>query len=192
MGWREWIGLPLLGVAHLKAKVDTGARTSALHAEDLELVEHDGDTWARFHVLPHQRSDDDPIAATARVVDLRDVRSSSGITDQRPVIVTEIELVGTTVTAEVTLTSRDEMGFRMLIGREALRRRFVVDPGRSYLGGRPPRRIRHRAARAGHAAHHAPVHLPDDDAAADGPGNDPDPVDDDLAMIDDIHTEDRP
>lgn len=170
VGWREWVALPSLGVAHLKAKVDTGARTSALHAEDLELEERGGDTWARFHVLPHQRSDDDPVTTTAMVVDLREVRSSSGTTDQRPVIVTEIELVGTTVTAEVTLTSRDEMGFRMLIGREALRRRFVVDPGRSYLGGRPPRRIRHRAARPGHAAHHAPVHLPDDDA--DTPGED--------------------
>jgi hypothetical protein len=147
VGWREWVGLPLLGVAHLKAKVDTGARTSALHAEDLELFERDHQTWARFHVLPHQRSEDDPITATARVVDQREVRSSSGATDHRPVIRTDIALVGTTVTAEVTLTSRDEMGFRMLIGREALRDRFVVDPGRSYLGGRPPRRVRHRAGR---------------------------------------------
>ena len=147
VGWREWVGLPLLGVAHVKAKVDTGARTSALHAEDLELFDRDGEPWARFHVLPHQRSDDDPVTATARVVDEREVRSSSGATDHRPVILTEIQLVGTTVTAEVTLTTRDEMGFRMLIGREALRGRFVVDPGRSYLGGRPPRRVRHRASR---------------------------------------------
>lgn len=137
IGWREWVDLPALGLGGIKAKMDTGARTSALHAINLELAQVDGMLVAHFDVLPRQRSDDDPTSVTATVTDQREVRSSSGALDLRPVISTEIRLLDTIVVAEVTLTNRDEMGFRMLVGRQAIRRRFVVDPGRSYLGGSP-------------------------------------------------------
>ncbi len=139
-GWREWVALPDWGVPNLKAKIDTGARTSALHAHDLR---RDGDV-VTFSVHPWQGSDDDPVAVTARVVDQREVRSSSGETEHRPVVRTALRLVGLVTPVELTLTNRDEMGFRMLVGREALRGRFVVDPGRSYVGGRPPIDVRRR------------------------------------------------
>ncbi len=144
IGWREWVRLPVWDVAHIKAKIDTGARTSSLHAFGLEWFERDGVPRVRFQVQPWQRSVDDAVAVDAAVVSTRDVKSSSGAVERRPVVRTPIELAGTTVDAEITLTRRDEMGFRMLIGREALRRRFVVDPGRSYLGGRPPTSVREK------------------------------------------------
>lgn len=143
-GWREWVRLPALGVGPVKAKLDTGARTSALHAFDLETFERDGVPWVRFTVHPWQRTDDDAVAVECPVHDRRTVRSSTGHTQERFVVLAELELLGRTVRTEVTLTRRDEMGFRMLIGREALRQGFVVDSGRSYLGGRPPRKVRRR------------------------------------------------
>jgi hypothetical protein len=142
LGWREWIALPDWDVPYLKAKVDTGARTSSLHAFDLEWFQEGGTPWIRFEVHPWQRSTSDSVIAEAPVVSTRDIKSSSGAVDHRPVVRTSILLAGITVDAEVTLTRRDEMGFRMLIGREAIRNRFLVDPGVSYLGGRPPKHIR--------------------------------------------------
>jgi hypothetical protein len=147
LGWREWVSLPEWEVAYLKAKVDTGARTSSLHAFDLEWFERDDSPWVRFEIHPWQRSTADAVVAEAAVVSTRDIRSSSGAVDHRPVVCTTVGLAGTAVTAEITLTRRDDMGFRMLIGREAIRRQFVVDPGRSYLGGRPPKDIRLRNRR---------------------------------------------
>jgi len=144
LGWREWVALPNWDVAHMKAKVDTGARTSSLHAFGLEWFDRDGSPWVRFEVHPWQRSTADSVIAEAPVVATRDVKSSSGDIEHRPVVHTSVVLAGRAVTAEVTLTRRDEMGFRMLIGREALRHRFVVDPGVSYLGGRPDRSVRRR------------------------------------------------
>ncbi len=138
------MSLPDWGVAHLKAKVDTGARTSSLHAFGLEWFDRDGRPWVRFEIHPWQRSTADAVIAETAVVATRDIRSSSGEVEHRPVVRTSLVLAGRRVTAEVTLTRRDEMGFRMLIGREALRRRFVVDPGVSYLGGRPDKSIRRR------------------------------------------------
>jgi hypothetical protein len=142
LGWREWIGLPQWGVAHLKAKVDTGARTSSLHAFDLEWFERDGDPWVRFEIHPWQRSTADAVIAEAAVESTRDIRSSSGEIDHRPVVRAPLSLADYEVDAEITLTRRDEMGFRMLIGREAIRGRFLVDPGVSYRGGRPPKDVR--------------------------------------------------
>lgn len=143
-GWREWVRLPELGVGPVKAKLDTGARTSALHAFDLEEFVRDGSEWVRFSVHPWQRSADDAVLVECPVHDRRMVRSSTGHVQERLVILTQLELLGRTVTAEFTLTRRDEMGFRMLVGREALRQGFAVDSGRSYLGGRPPRKVRRR------------------------------------------------
>lgn len=142
IGWREWVSLPEWDVAHLKAKVDTGARTSSLHAFDLEHFDRDGADWVRFEIHPWQRSVDDSVVAEAAVTATRDVKSSSGDVEHRPVVRTTVTIAGRPVAAEITLTRRDDMGFRMLIGREALRRRFVVDPGVSYTGGRPPTTVR--------------------------------------------------
>jgi len=138
IGWREWVCLPSLGIATLKAKVDTGARTSALHAFGLERVESSephGPQRIRFKVHPHQRDDAESVSAEADLVDERLVRSSSGVAELRPVVRTLVELGGEAFEAEFTLTDRALLGFRMLLGREALRRRFIVDPGCSYRGG---------------------------------------------------------
>ena len=143
-GWREWVSLPQLGVDCVKAKLDTGARSSAIHAFDLEEYTQDGEPWVRFSVHPWQRSAEDAAEVTLPVHDRRLVRSSSGHEHERYVVLMDVSLVGRTVTAEMTLSRRDEMGFRMLIGREALRQGFLVDPARSYLGGRPRRAVRRK------------------------------------------------
>lgn len=143
-GWREWVGLPDLGVDWVKAKLDTGARSSALHAWDIEEVERDGATCVSFEVHPWQRSDLDASRVELPVVDRRVVRSSTGHEEIRPVVRTRVQILGHDLDAELTLTNRDEMGFRMLVGREALRGALVVDPGISYRGPRPPLRDRRR------------------------------------------------
>ncbi|NNK48333.1 MAG: ATP-dependent zinc protease [Gemmatimonadetes bacterium] len=140
IGWREWVGLPDFGIERIKAKVDTGARSSSLHAFDLQEFEQAGAKWVRFQVHPVQRSRDRTVEVEAEVLEHRSVRSSSGRASLRPVIVTDVRLMGITWPVELTLASRDEMGFRMLLGREAFRRRFLVDAGRSYCGGKPKRR----------------------------------------------------
>lgn len=140
IGWREWIGLPDLGIKKIKAKVDTGARSSSLHAFNLQKFERDGVQWLRFHVYPVQRKLIDAVEVEAVVLEYRSVRSSSGKTAVRPVIITNVELFDITWPVEMTLASRDEMGFRMLLGREAFRGRFLVDAGNSYYGGQPKRK----------------------------------------------------
>ncbi|MEO6309458.1 MAG: RimK/LysX family protein [Leifsonia sp.] len=147
-GWREWVGLPGIGVPWIKAKLDTGARSSALHAFDIEefvgTCESDdpvGDR-VRFRVKPWQRSEADTALVECPVHDRRLVRSSSGHSAERIVVLLDVELFGRTITTETTLTNRDQMGFRMLIGREALRQGFLVDSDKSFLGGRAPREVR--------------------------------------------------
>lgn len=146
IGWREWVGLPDLGIRTIKAKVDTGARSSALHAFDLEEFRRKGEQWVRFKIHPVQRMNKGKsvVEAEARVLEVRSVRSSSGKATLRPVIVTSISLLGITWQVELTLANRDQMGFRMLLGREAFRKRFLVDAGNSYYGGRPRRRVSRR------------------------------------------------
>jgi len=142
VGWREWVGLPGIGVSWMKAKIDTGARTSSLHAFALEEFERDGRAWVRFEVHPWQRSADDAVEVAAPVHDRRHVRSSSGHSEERVVVRLDLRLLDRVVPAEVTLTRRDEMGFRMLVGREVLRQGYVVDAASSYRGGRPRRAVR--------------------------------------------------
>jgi hypothetical protein len=144
IGWREWVSLPDLGVDWLKAKIDTGARTSSLHAFDIREFERDGEEWVRFRVKPWQDSQEDTVDVECPVHDRRAVRSSSGHAQERFVVELLIRLHDREVLAEVTLSNRDEMGFRMLIGREALRQGYVVDPARSFVGGRAPREARRR------------------------------------------------
>lgn len=140
IGWREWVGLPDLGIAAVKAKVDTGARSSSLHAMEVVEFEKDGEKWVRFHVQPVQRDDDVVVETEARVLEYRSVRSSSGKAEMRPVIQTTIKLLGMVWPVELTLANRREMSFRMLLGREAFRKRFLVDAGASYFGGKPKRK----------------------------------------------------
>lgn len=144
IGWREWVAFPEWGVAAMKVKTDTGARTSALHATDIEVFERDGAAWARFVVHPWQRNDLDPHPIEAPCVDERLVTSSSGSKSVRPVIVASIALGGPPHEIELSLTRRDEMGFRMLLGRSAMGGRYVIDPGQSYVTGRPDRATRRR------------------------------------------------
>lgn len=144
VGWREWVQLPEIGVPWIKAKIDTGAQTSSIHAYDSVVFEKDGADWVRFAVHPWQKSDDDPVIVECPVRDRRRVRSSSGHVQERIVVLMAIVLQGRKVTAEVTLSNRDQMGFRMLIGREALRHGFVVDSSRSFVGPRAPGAARRR------------------------------------------------
>lgn len=143
-GWREWVGLPEIGVSWLKAKIDTGAQTSALHTTGVEEFVRDGEDWVRFAVHPWQDSELDEVVVERRVHDRRSIRSSSGHSEDRLVVLMDVRLCGRTIPAEVTLTSRDEMVFRMLIGRQALRQGYVVDSAASYLGGKPGAAVRRR------------------------------------------------
>ncbi len=138
IGWREWVRLPQLGIDAIKVKVDTGARSSSLHAFDLHTIEDKGRTLVRFRVHPIQRNTKITVDAEGELIEYRYVKSSTGHRTRRPTIVTEVELAGIRFPIELTLAARDEMGFRMLLGREALRGRFLVDPGRSFLAGPPP------------------------------------------------------
>jgi hypothetical protein len=136
IGWREWVGLPGLGIDRIKAKVDTGARSSSLHAFDIQPFERGGRQFVRFRIHPVQRNTKATQVAEAEVIDFRPVKSSTGHITRRPVVMTDVILMGQRWPIELTLASRDKMGFRMLLGREALRGRFVVDAGGSYYDGR--------------------------------------------------------
>ncbi len=142
IGWREWVSLPELGIVAVKAKVDTGARTSALHAYDIHLFRRGGRRMVRFKVHPLQRNTRRTVEAEAPVLDQRTVKSSTGHEHERIVIQTEVVVGGQRRPIELTLASRDAMGFRMLLGRQAIRGHFTVDPGRSYFGGKPSREDR--------------------------------------------------
>jgi hypothetical protein len=138
IGWREWANLPQLGIQAIKAKIDTGARSSTLHAFDVEFFHRQGVPFVRFRIHPLQRSVRPTITAEAPLLEHRWIRSSTGHRTWRPVIRTTVSLMDRRWDIDLTLVNRDEMGFRMLLGREAIRRRFVVDPGRSFFAGKPP------------------------------------------------------
>jgi hypothetical protein len=143
VGWREWVGLPELKIARIKAKVDTGARTSALHAFHVERFDKDGRDCVRFKIHPLQYRTDSEIICEAAISDQRMVSDSGGHKERRYVIETLLTLPGLSWPIEITLTSRDDMRFRMLLGRSALTNRMIVDPSRSYLTRRrKPKRKR--------------------------------------------------
>ncbi len=133
VGWCEWIVLPELGHARVKAKIDTGARTSAIHAWKIDPFEKDGESWVRFELHPNQDDNKTRIACEARVIDSRMVKSSNGEKQRRYVIRTPLQIGPHSWRIELTLTRRDEMGFRMLVGRTALKPGALVNPSRSYL-----------------------------------------------------------
>jgi len=133
LGWREWVSLPELGIDLIKAKVDTGARTSSLHAFSVDEFRRDNKLWVRFGIHPFQKRIDVEIFCEALVHDQRQVTDSGGHSELRYVIETTLKLGSMSWPIEITLTNRDSMGFRMLLGRTALRKLYLVDPGASYL-----------------------------------------------------------
>ena len=132
IGWREWISLPELGLDKIKAKVDTGARTSALHAFALRPFKEGNKDKIRFDIHPLQHDISAVVTCMADIIDRRWISDSGGHREERYVICTPIVLAGKTWPIEVTLTERDTMLFRMLLGRSAIRKRFIVNPGRSF------------------------------------------------------------
>ena len=144
VGWREWVALPDLGIAAIKAKVDTGARTSAIHAYRIETFRRAGSLWIRFELHPLQRSQALTVVCEARAIDERTVRNSGGGVEHRYIVRTELKLRDRSWPIEVALANRDQMGFRMLLGRTALEDRALVEPGRSYLLGARPAKPRQK------------------------------------------------
>jgi hypothetical protein len=144
IGWREWVNLPDLGVEAIKAKIDTGARTSALHAYRIEPFRRAGVLWLRFELHPMQRSQAGKVNCEARAIDERTVRNSGGGIERRYIIKTLLKLGEQAWPIELALANRDQMGFRMLLGRTALEGRALIEPGRSYLLGTRPSRPRRR------------------------------------------------
>jgi hypothetical protein len=132
IGWREWVALPDLSIERIKAKVDTGARSSSLHAFDIRILVR-AKPVVQFKVHPIQHEGNVEITCEAPLLEQRWVRSSNGKRELRPVVRTQLALGDDSWSIDLTLTSRDTMGFRMLLGREAVRQRFTVDPGVSYL-----------------------------------------------------------
>jgi hypothetical protein len=136
LGWREWISFPDFNIHKIKAKIDTGARTSALHAFKVEAFLRDSKPWVRFAIHPIQGDTDTVVECETPVKDQRVVRDSGGHDELRYVIDAHIVIGDDLIHTEVTLTDRDTMMFRVLLGRTALRTRYVVHPGKSYMQGK--------------------------------------------------------
>jgi len=136
IGWREWVSLPDFCVPGIKVKVDSGAATSAIHAFDIEPFDKDGVPFVRFNIHPLQGRHDISMPCEAKLVDRRMVKNSGGKSQNRYVIETTLSLAGSRWTIDLTLTNRDQMKFRMLLGRSAMRGRLIVDPQLSYQAGK--------------------------------------------------------
>ena len=146
IGWREWVGFPDLGIPQIKAKVDTGARTSCLHAFLVQPFERDGAPWIRFDIHPNQRSNTEVLSCEAPVLEQRLVRDSGGHEELRYVIETTVSIGERMHTVEVTLTDRDSMKFRVLLGRTAMAGQYIVNPDRSYLKGKKKRAAKNKCS----------------------------------------------
>jgi len=133
VGWREWVALPEIGIDRIKAKIDTGARTSCMHAFSQERFTERGSPWIRFGMHPLQRSTDIEVFCEAEIIDERMVSDSGGHRELRPIIMSSIDLGIAQFKAEFSLTNRDSMRFRVLLGRTAMAKRMLVDSGKSFL-----------------------------------------------------------
>jgi hypothetical protein len=141
-GWREWVSLPELELPAIKSKVDTGARTSSLHAFELHPFTSKGVQKIKFHIHPVQQNVDIVSICTADVTDRRLVTDSGGHKEERWVIKTPVKIGSHSWPIEITLTSRDSMRFRMLLGRNALKNRAIVDSSISYCVGKKPKKVK--------------------------------------------------
>lgn len=142
VGWREWLGLPDLGLPAIKAKVDTGARTSALHAFYTKAYDQNGIDMVEFGIHPIQKNNQLEVICHAPIIDRREISDSGGHKEMRYVIETNLVIGDHQWPIELTLTNRDTMRFRMLLGRRAMEHKVVVEPGSSYLNGKLiPRRF---------------------------------------------------
>ncbi len=137
-GWREWATIPGFDIRAIKVKLDTGARTSALHAWNIKPFERDGEPWVSFELHPVQRNNAVRILCEAKVTGKRSVRSTSGKAETRYVVRARVKIGVQEKEIEITLTNRDQMGFRMLIGRSAMKGWLMVDPSKSFLHGKRP------------------------------------------------------
>ncbi|MGR9051801.1 MAG: ATP-dependent zinc protease family protein [Gammaproteobacteria bacterium] len=144
LGWREWVALPDLGIKKIKAKIDTGARTSALHAFFIDPYLKGSEHWIMFGIHPDQHRTDIVVECHAVVKDRRMVSDSGGHKKRRYVIETRMIVGSSVIRAEMTLTNRDSMKFRMLLGRTALQNNFLIDPRASYLHGKPDKTLYHQ------------------------------------------------
>jgi hypothetical protein len=135
VGWREWLALPELKVPWIKVKVDTGARTSALNAQDITIFQRDQFDWVRFSLYPMQQRDAPRVVCEVPVQEYRNVKDSGGNMEKRPVIRTHIDLGSLQSAINITLTDRSTMTFRMLLGRTAIPHDATVLPRRSFLQG---------------------------------------------------------
>ena len=133
IGWREFVSIPELGIDTIKVKVDTGARTSALHVTNLHIKKTKKGQYAEFTVHPKQRSSLPKVANRKRIYSFKDIKSSNGHISSRPVIMIKVLIGNIAKEIELTLVDRDLMGFRMLLGRTALKGSFIVDPSKSFL-----------------------------------------------------------
>ena len=131
IGWREWVSFPELGIKTIKGKIDTGARTSALHVSNIRVSKKTN--IVKFTIHPVQRKWRPVIEASAKMISQREIKSSNGELSVRPVIKTKIQIGDEIFPIELSLVNRDLMGFRLLLGRSALKNRYTVNPGQSFL-----------------------------------------------------------
>ena len=136
VGNAEWCALPELKIPAIRARVDSGAKTSSIHAFNIEHFERDDKAWLRFEVHPLKKDNETVVMCEAELVDRREVKSSNGTTEKRFVVKTPFSINDQTWDIELTLTNRDSMGFRMLLGREAMQDRILIDPATKSIFGK--------------------------------------------------------
>lgn len=136
IGWREWVAFPELGIDRIKVKIDTGARTSVIHAFRIKKIDNGDEPKVGFYLHPVQRRRNPELHCVAPIADERTITSSNGERETRYVIITPMRLGEDIWPVELTLSNRDQMGFRVLAGRSAIRGRYIVDPGISFVLGR--------------------------------------------------------